>query len=672
MEPARTIDLFDLARRKGLVDPARLPDAGEGRDQAAWLRAAGVDGEAVDQLVRELAYYRIPRRIGGYQVMDQIGHGGMGVVFKAVQLSMQREVALKILSPAYAIRSSAAERLLKEARAAGAINHPNVVTVFDVGEADGRCFMAMEYMARGDLDQLFRSRGKPLDAGEALAIALDCARGLEAIEGAGLIHCDLNPTNIFMTADGHAKIGDMGFARTLLDGGPVQGTGVRGGTVGYMAPEQARNEERIDIRADIFALGATLFHLLTGQRAYQAESTGRYVRELAERPPPDPLAISPGLDPRVAALVRTAMAPRRDARFQHAAVLRDAIEKLIADRAAHPWAGRLATGQPSASTRPASRPKAPRPPSSSATAATGEIEAAAAAGARARPRPARGGAGGDARAQAAQNRPAPAAGSRRKRGLAPMLACIALAVLVAAVGWAVASGRLTLVQRQAARAPSEAAHAATPAAGAEQSPPRGSGTEPAPADRADHERVPTPNAASPAAHVVPASSPPAATAESAANPAAAPAPLHLKINFQPAGIPALPGFLVDDGALFAVRGGLSYGWNHDHRDAMRERQTTLARQFDTCCHLHAGGAWRIALPDGDYQLSVAIGDPLFPSVYTVNACGESLCKDLPLPAGKPKLLVKTVSVRGGLLSIDQGEAPDKATRIDYVEILRMR
>ncbi|MBA3687184.1 MAG: serine/threonine protein kinase, partial [Planctomycetes bacterium] len=209
--------------------------------------------------------------IAGYHLLQRIGRGSMGIVYRAIQLSMQREVALKVLDPKLAEAPGFTTRFIHEARAAGAVNHPHVITCYDAGTSGELVYQALELLLGGDLDQHCRAHGGRLDEKQAMAIALDCAQGLEGIHAAGLTHRDVKPSNIFIADEGVAKLGDLGLARSLGADETGSTRVARSGDAAFTAPEQLAGGP-CDIRADIYSLGATLYWMVCGVKPFVPRS----------------------------------------------------------------------------------------------------------------------------------------------------------------------------------------------------------------------------------------------------------------------------------------------------------------------------------------------------------------------------------------------------------------
>jgi len=231
--------------------------------------------------------------LGDYVVLDQIGHGGMGQVYKARHRWMEREAAVKILRSAVAKSPEHIRRFHREVKVAAQLSHPNIVAAYDAGQADGIFFLAMEYVRGTDLASLVKKQG-PLPLATAIDYVIQAARGLEYAHGKGIIHRDVKPSNLLVDNEGTVKVLDMGLARLKASAGHDQPasedalttTGQAMGTADYIAPEQAENSRSVDQRADIYSLGCTLFFLLTGRRVYSGDSTVATV--LAHREAPIP------------------------------------------------------------------------------------------------------------------------------------------------------------------------------------------------------------------------------------------------------------------------------------------------------------------------------------------------------------------------------------------------
>jgi len=260
-------------------------------------------------------------RFGIYRILGELGGGGMGQVYQGVQGTLERLVALKVMRPELAADPQFAERFLREARAAASVCHQNVVVIFDAGDCDGRLYMAFQFVEGGDLDAVLTQR-KSLPVAESLLLIAGCCDGLQAIHEAGLVHRDIKPHNIFLDSKGRPKLGDFGLARQAQGADRMTMTGVGMGTPAYMAPEQAQGLADIDIRADIHALGGTLYTLLTGRPPFSGLTPWMVVNAVCNEPAPDPRALLPDLPESVAAIVLRCLAKRRGDRYATPADLR--------------------------------------------------------------------------------------------------------------------------------------------------------------------------------------------------------------------------------------------------------------------------------------------------------------------------------------------------------------
>src|SRR5262245_26589166 len=281
-------------------------------------------------------------RIRGYEVQEVLGRGGMGVVYKAWHLRLNRAVALKMLLAGPYARPEELERFLREAEAVAGLRHANVVQVYDVGDLDGRPYFTMEYVEGGSLAQKLAGRPQPAD--EAAALVATLAEAIEAAHQSGIVHRDLKPANILLTADGTPKITDFGLARRLEGGGGLTLTGVPVGTPSYMAPEQGRgNRDAIGPAADVYALGAILYELLTGRPPFRAETAAATLQQVLAEDPVPPARLNPRVPRDLETICLKCLHKEPARRYASAAALAEDLQ-------------RYGRGEPIAA-RPAGRPE---------------------------------------------------------------------------------------------------------------------------------------------------------------------------------------------------------------------------------------------------------------------------------------------------------------------------
>jgi serine/threonine protein kinase/Tol biopolymer transport system component len=266
------------------------------------------------------------RTIGKYQVVAELGRGGMAVVYKAWQSSLDRYVALKTLPPYFQHDPQFLARFQREAKAAARLNHPSIVTIYDVGEQAGVHYIAMEYLEGGSLQDRLATSTR--DLREAQRILDQVAGALDYAHSRGLIHRDVKPANILFTADGRAKVTDFGIARAS-DGTQLTRTGVVMGTPEYMAPEQAEGGS-VDHRTDLYALGVVLYQMLTGRAPFQGTTPHATLHAVIYEAPPPPRQINPGLSPAVEAVLLKALAKEPAQRFQRGAEMVAAFRAAVA------------------------------------------------------------------------------------------------------------------------------------------------------------------------------------------------------------------------------------------------------------------------------------------------------------------------------------------------------
>lgn len=278
-----------------------------------------------------------PLKLGRFEVLAEIGRGAMGIVYKAKDPMLERIVAIKTINMGLD-RDGAAmyeKRFYQEARAAGGLNHPNIVTVYDIGKTETACYMAMEYIEGEELRTLLQP-GKPLAAGLALSIAAQVAEGLAYAHERGVVHRDVKPANIMVPASGAVKITDFGIARMRSSSVQTQ-TGMMMGSPKYMSPEQVIGK-RADHRSDIFSMGVIVYEMLTGAAPFTGETVNAVMYQIVNFVPPAPSAINPACSARLDAVVARMLSKSLDERYQSAAEIARALRECEQEARGEPSA----------------------------------------------------------------------------------------------------------------------------------------------------------------------------------------------------------------------------------------------------------------------------------------------------------------------------------------------
>ena len=337
LRSAVTCGVLDAAQARHVVEAvAKVRELGASASaqeiavNRGFLTASQAEQVAASSGLTERPTTRRTDRVGNYRLVEKIGVGGMGVVYRARQLTMDRDVALKILPPRLATDPVFVERFVREARSAARLNHPNIVQGIDVGAADGLYYFAMELVEGEDLKSRIERQGR-LSEADALEVALQIARALEHANSHNIVHRDIKPDNILVADGGSVKLADLGLAKRQSDASLTQQLTALG-TPLYMSPEQARGTADIDTRTDIYALGATLYHAVVGRPPFLGANATEIITKHLFDAPQSPREAVPELSEGFCRVLAKMLRKRPEARHQSPTELLADLERLAAGR----------------------------------------------------------------------------------------------------------------------------------------------------------------------------------------------------------------------------------------------------------------------------------------------------------------------------------------------------